>query len=94
MADDDRLPDSAKTAGSVVVLSDGFWNRQFGRDPSVIGRTILIGRVRAAVIGVTPPGFVGEIIGNAADGWVPLTAWSSKDDLDNRLGTFTAFFGR
>jgi predicted permease len=92
-SDDDRLPDTAKTAGSVVVLSDGFWNRQFGRDPSVIGRTILIGRVQAAVIGVTPPGFVGEVIGNAADGWVPLTAWSSRDELDNRLGTFTAFFG-
>ena len=24
----------------------------------------------------------------------PLTAWSSRDDLDNRRGTFTAFFGR
>ena len=70
------------------MLSDGFWSRQFGRDPSVIGRTILIGRVQAAVIGVTPPGFVGEVIGNVADGWVPLTTWSSRDDLDNRLGTF------
>ena len=92
--DDDRDPDSAATAGSVVVLSDGFWDRQFGRDPAVIGRTILIGRTRATVVGVTPRGFVGEIIGNAADGWVPLTAWSSRDDLDNRRGTFTAFFGR
>ena len=37
---------------------------------------------------------VGEVIGNAADGWVPLTTWSSRDDLDSRLGTFTSFFGR
>jgi len=43
---------------------------------------------------VTPPGFVGEVIGNAADGWVPLTTFSSREDLDNRRGTFTAFFGR
>ena len=91
---DDRDPDSAKAAGSVVVISDGFWNRQFGRDPSIVGRTLLIGRVHARVVGVTPPGFVGEIIGNAADGWVPLTSWSSRDNLDNRRGTFTAFFGR
>ena len=28
------------TLGSVVVLSDGFWNRQFGRDPQVLGRTL------------------------------------------------------
>ena len=41
-----------------------------------------------------PRGFAGEVIGNAADGWMPLTTWSSRDDLDNRRGTFTAFFGR
>jgi predicted permease len=93
-ADDDRIPDSAQAAGSVIVLSDGFWERQFGRDPSIVGQTILVGRVRAEVIGITPRGFVGEIIGNAADGWVPLTTFSSRDNLDNRRGTFTAFFGR
>ena len=92
--DDDRNPDSAKTAGAVIVLSDGFWNRQFARDPAIVGRTVLVGRVRCAVIGVAPRGFVGEVIGNAADGWVPLTTFSSRDDLDNRLGTFTSFFGR
>src|SRR6185436_15151124 len=68
--------------------------RQFGRDPAIIGRTILIGRARAEVIGIMPRGFAGEVIGNAADGWMPLTNWSSRDDLDNRRGTFTAFFGR
>ena len=92
--DDDRNPDSASSAGSVIVLSDGFWDRQFGRDPSIVGRTIRVGRVRAEVIGITPRGFVGEIIGNAADAWVPLTTFSSADNLDNRRGTFTAFFGR
>ena len=94
LPEDDRDPASAATAGSVVVLSDAFWQRQFGRDPGVIGRTITIGRNLARVVGVTPPGFAGEIIGNAADGWVPLTAWSSRDDLDNRRGAFTAYFGR
>jgi predicted permease len=89
--DDDKNPDSAMTAGSVVVLSDAFWDRQFGREPSVVGRTILLGRVRCEVIGVAPRGFVGEIIGNAADGWVPLMAFSSRQDLA-KAGT--AFFGR
>jgi predicted permease len=92
--EDDRNPATAATAGSVIVLSDGFWQRQFGRDPAIVGRTVLVGRARCQVIGVTPPGFVGEVIGNAADGWVPLTPFSSPDDLDNRRGTFTAFFGR
>jgi predicted permease len=92
--DEDKNPDSASAAGSVVVLSDAFWDRQFGRDPSLVGRTILIGRVRCQVIGVTPRGFVGEVIGNAADGWVPLTTFSSREDLDNRHGVFTAYIGR
>jgi predicted permease len=92
--DDDRHPDSATSAGSVVVLSDAFWDRQFGRDPSIIDRTILIGRVRCQVIGVTPRGFVGEVVGNAADGWVPLTTFSSREDLDNRQGVFTSYVGR
>jgi predicted permease len=92
--DDDRNPDSAATAGSVIVLSDGFWQRQFGRDPAIVGRTILVGRTRAEVVGVTPPGFTGEYVGAAADGWVPLTPNSSRDDLDNRRGVFTAYFGR
>ncbi|HET7696898.1 MAG TPA: ABC transporter permease [Vicinamibacterales bacterium] len=94
LPEDDRVPASAEQAGSIVVLSDAFWQRQFARDPSVIGRTILIGRTAARVVGVTPPGFAGEVLGNAADGWVPLTAWSSLDELENRRGTFTAFFGR
>jgi predicted permease len=94
LPEDDRDPGSAATAGSIVVLSDAFWARQFGRDPSVVGRTIAIGRTPARVVGVTPPGFTGEVVGNAADGWVPLTAWSSKDELENRRGTFTAFLGR
>ena len=94
LPEDDRDPSSAETAGSIVVLSDAFWDRQFGRDPAVIGRTIRVGRVPARVVGVAPRGFAGEVIGNAADGWVPLTAWSSRDDLDNRRGTFTSFFGR
>jgi predicted permease len=92
--DDDRNPDSAATAGSVIVLSDGFWQRQFARDPSIVGRTILMGRTRVQVIGVTPPGFTGEYVAAAADGWVPLTTFSSRDDLDNRRGVFTAYFGR
>jgi predicted permease len=94
VADDDRDPDSAAGGGSVVVLSDGFWQRQFGRDPSIVGRIVRIGRTSARVVGVTPPGFVGEIVGNAADGWVPLTAWSSRRELENRRGTFTGYFGR
>jgi putative ABC transport system permease protein len=42
---------------SVVVLSDGFWQDRFARDPSVIGQSLDInGRMRR-IVGVMPPGF-------------------------------------
>src|SRR5436309_9973087 len=42
---------------SVVVLSHGYWQRRFGSDPTVLGKTIPIGRESAVVVGVMPAGF-------------------------------------
>ncbi len=39
----------------VIVLSDGFWRQQFGADPNVIGRTMLLDGVSRQIIGVAPP---------------------------------------
>src|SRR5262245_38716368 len=50
---DDDQPESAET----VVLSDGFWRRRFGGDPSVIGRAITIDGRPREVIGVMPARF-------------------------------------
>ena len=35
-------------------MSHGFWQRRFGGDPSVIGRTIQIGNTPATIVGVMP----------------------------------------
>jgi predicted permease len=42
---------------SVVVLSHGYWQRRFGADPDILGKTLPIGRGTATVIGVLPAGF-------------------------------------
>jgi predicted permease len=39
----------------VIVLSNGFWKQQFGADPNVIGRSILLDGVNREIIGVAPP---------------------------------------
>jgi predicted permease len=39
----------------VIVLSDGFWRQQFGGDPNIIGRGILLDGVNREIIGVAPP---------------------------------------
>ncbi len=44
-------------AGTVVVLSHGYWQRRFGSDPKILGKTIQTGPGTATVIGVLPAGF-------------------------------------
>src|SRR5262249_40318376 len=44
-------------APPVVVLSHGYWQRRFGSDPGIVGKSMRMGRGSAVVIGVMPPGF-------------------------------------
>ena len=52
----------------VVVLMHDFWSQRFGRDPGVVGRTILLDGEPYEVVGVMPPGFTHR----RADVLVPL----------------------
>jgi putative ABC transport system permease protein len=50
----------------VVLLSDGFWRRQYGSDRSIVGRTISLNDVSYVVAGVLPPEFAlpaGDALG-------------------------------
>jgi len=50
---EDDTPGSSETA----ILSHGYWQRKFGGDPGVLGRTILVDFVPRQVIGVMPRDF-------------------------------------
>jgi predicted permease len=43
----------------VVVLSYGYWANRFGRDPSVIGKKLLVNDYPMTVVGVSAEGFTG-----------------------------------
>ncbi len=66
-AEDDVTPG----AHAVVVLSEGFWHRQFGGDPTLVGRTIRFNGRPYEVVGVAAREFVGTQP-NVPDFWVPL----------------------
>lgn len=68
------LPEEDQTPGThpVAVISHGLWQRRFGADPSVIGRTITLNHQPLTVIGVAPPQYTGMIRGLAVEVWVPL----------------------
>src|SRR5688500_8801491 len=51
-ADDDR-----PGATPVALISDGFWRRRFGADPSVIGQSISFNAVPVTIIGVLPASY-------------------------------------
>src|SRR5262245_25124029 len=50
--DDDR-----RTGPPVAVLGYGLWDAQFGADPAIVGRRVMLNDVPVEVIGVMPKGF-------------------------------------
>jgi putative ABC transport system permease protein len=69
------VPSDAESP-STVVLSEGFWRRRFGADPSLIGRSITIAGRPQTVIGIVPDRFrvVPASISNA--GSEPPSLWT------------------
>jgi putative ABC transport system permease protein len=61
--------DDISNGPKVVVLSEELWQRRYGRDPHVLGKTLQIDDARWTVIGVMPAGFHFP---DRADLWFPL----------------------
>jgi predicted permease len=61
-------------AGTVAVISEGIWERDFGRSPSVLGQTITLNQAVMTIVGVNPRGFTGADDSQASpDVFVPLS---------------------
>ncbi len=65
-ADEDQNPG----AYPVVLIGHGLWQRRFGSDSSVLGRTLSLNKVPLTIVGVLPEGFKGQK--GTADVWVPM----------------------
>ena len=64
--------DDSPGAPPVAVISDGYWQRRFGRDPQAIGRQLIVEGKPVTIAGVSPAGFDGANVGQAADITMPL----------------------
>jgi len=55
-----------------AVLGYGLWQKHFGADPSIIGKTVEINLHSYTIVGVAPKGFQGCKSGLRSDLWIPL----------------------
>ena len=70
------LPEDAATlgAGQVVVLSYQIWKSEFGADPSIVGRKILVNGQPMVVIGICGADFAGlSMTDTPEDLYMPVT---------------------
>ena len=84
----------------VVVLSYDYWTTRFARDPSVVGRTILVNDFPMTIVGVSAQGFAGLDPAQAPQIRVPVLmlpvimpdfTWLRFDD---RRARWAQVFGR
>ncbi|HEY3570215.1 MAG TPA: ABC transporter permease [Thermoanaerobaculia bacterium] len=64
------FPPESKGAEADVILSHGFWQRQFGGDPGILGKTVSLDGKSYAVLGVMPPGMTFP---EGTEIWRPIT---------------------
>jgi predicted permease len=97
------LPEEDETPGThlVMVISHGLWERQFGSDPNVIGKTLGLNGTPFTVIGVAPEGFQGTFQGMGADlVWTPMMTYQQilplafRDWPESRRALLMNVFGR
>ena len=69
----DGSEDASIGGSPVVVVSHSFWTRHLAADSAAVGKDIRINGARFTIIGVTPPWFTGEIVGQSLDIWAPVT---------------------
>ncbi len=92
--------EQAKKPGGypVVVLGYGFWQRRFGADRSIVGKSITLNQQPYTVIGVAPKSFQGTFTVGTPDLWIPdamhdqvLTGIDKEWFLERRAGMMNVF---
>ncbi len=81
----------------VIVISYGLWQRRFGGDPSVLGKTLTLNNTPFTIIGVTPSDFFGLEPGDSPDITIPMAARERVvlgRNLNSDSFTFAQLVGR
>jgi putative ABC transport system permease protein len=94
----DGREDAAPGVAPIAVISDAYWTRRFARDRGVVGRTLVVNRAALTIVGIAPPGFAGEIVGQATELWIPITMqpvlMPNQHFLQDRNASWLLLLGR
>src|SRR5437762_495525 len=74
------LPNEDEPGNHVVILSNELWQRRFGGDRRIIGKTITLDGLSFQVIGVMPPRFTFPISSVSPELWVSLSRLRESKD--------------
>ena len=92
------LPEEDRNPTPVAVISHGFWERSLGSDPAIVGKTLTFNRTPFTIVGITPKGFTGTLLGGGPSVWVPMSmhdvAQPNFTWYEQRRGLFLFAFGR
>ncbi|MGD0130821.1 MAG: ABC transporter permease [Bryobacteraceae bacterium] len=87
LAGDDQLG-----AAPVVILGGGFWSREFGASPDVIGKSLTLNGTSYTVVGVIPGSFT--FYGHDRDVYTPIGQWNDLSFRDRRISVSAHIVGR
>ena len=68
--------DQRGCASPGVIVSHQFWQREYGGEANVVGRSLMLADHSFEIVGVTPPNFFGMEVGKSFDLAMPICAAS------------------
>ena len=83
--------DEAPGAEPVLLIGHHVWQKRYGGDPGVVGRTVRVNSEPATLIGVLPEGFRFPV---AEDAWMPLVPETAEHERGDEEGRTLEVFGR
>src|SRR5947208_7260044 len=90
--------DETPGADPVAVLTYDYWQGRFSGSSAAIGSVMRVNDVAVTLIGVTPPGFHGDIVGQPIDFWLPMMMHPAiqprQDMIDDRAWSWVVMMGR
>src|SRR3954469_19180473 len=67
-------PEDDKVEGGhpVAVISYSMFRNRFNSDPNIVGTTLRFNEYPYTIVGVAPPGFHGQVVGDVQEVWLPM----------------------